>query len=276
MLPEAKSQKLIYLAGDGESYVVSYQTGKLVGMINVDAIGACSDRNGNAFLTADKAVYEYAHGGTTPVATFSVAGDTNSCSADPSTGNLAVTIFEGSGGYNVALFKDASEPPITYSDDIDAYNCGYDKQGDLFVDGFGSSGTALTELPAGGGSFEDITVSPSITLDPGAVQWDGKYITVEGGAGEVKRPPVIYRLQVSGSGATVIGSSQLKLRRPHFTAQQSWIQGGVVVAPYSSPGHALASNLGIWPYPRGGKPLVSFKNFNSDLNSVAVSIAPMQ
>ena len=272
MLPEAKSEELVYLAGDGKSYVVSYRTGKLVGMIDNGAGGVCSDANGNVFLTTPNAVYEYAHGGTTPIASFSVAGDTNSCSVDPATGNLAVTVFDGSGGYNVAIFKDASGPPTTYSDDIDLPYCGYDKNGNLFTDGFGSSGTALTELPAGGGSFENITVSPSIALDPGTVQWDGRYITVEGGAGEVKRPPVIYRLRVSGSGARVIGTTRLKLRRPHFTAQLSWIQGGAILAPFSSPGHGLASNFGVWPYPRGGKPLMFFKKFNSYLNGVTVSI----
>jgi hypothetical protein len=76
MLPEAKSDDLLYVAqaGDREGvWVFSFPQGKLLGkLIGIsDAFGLCSDGSGNVFVTEADAgegeVLEYAHGGTSPL-----------------------------------------------------------------------------------------------------------------------------------------------------------------------------------------------------------------
>ena len=82
--------------------------GKLVGTFDVGFGGSygesgdCTDANGNVFISNDDNVFEYAHGGTEPIATLDLPGSNAiGCSVDPTTGNLAV-VFSGS-GKNVAV-----------------------------------------------------------------------------------------------------------------------------------------------------------------------------
>lgn len=112
MAPEATSEDLVYVTGGcGGTCVVSYPAGKIVGYLNLGNglnAGVCSDSGGNVYISNnresnDSEVVEYAHGGTTPKATFDLPGfDAAGCSVDPTTGNLAV-MFEGSGD-GVAIF----------------------------------------------------------------------------------------------------------------------------------------------------------------------------
>ena len=56
--------------------------------------GICSDASGNVFIEGDydqnAAIYEYAHGGTTPIAVLNDGSyDARDCAVDPTTGNLA-------------------------------------------------------------------------------------------------------------------------------------------------------------------------------------------
>jgi hypothetical protein len=65
--------------------------------------GDCSNRTGDVFVPNNTEVFEYAHGGTSPIATLSLPGNSGAaCSIDPSTGNLAV-VFSGSDA-DVAIF----------------------------------------------------------------------------------------------------------------------------------------------------------------------------
>ena len=79
--------------------------------------------------------------------------------------------------------------------------CGYDSNGNLFVDGVNdSSAFVLAELPKGSGSFTNIDFTQKIEW-PGGVQWDGKFIAV----GDTDTG-TIYRTNAAG---TVKGSTQL-------------------------------------------------------------------
>src|ERR1700688_4758776 len=88
----ASSGALIYATGGcGGTCILSYPQGKLVGSFSTFGGGVCSDAQGNVFLTHNGTVYEFAHGGTTPIATLSLPGNSAvGCSVDPVTGNLAV------------------------------------------------------------------------------------------------------------------------------------------------------------------------------------------
>jgi hypothetical protein len=86
----------------------------------------------------------------------------------------------------------------------EAFFEGDDDRGNRFLDGFNGSGAfGLVELPKGSSRFEPIATSNTVEF-PGAMQWDGKYLTV--GDQEVG---VIYQYAVSGTTATLEGSVSL-------------------------------------------------------------------
>ncbi len=269
MLPEAKSQDLIYATGAcGGVCIVSYSKGKLVGTITLSGGligGDCSDAKGDVFVANDSQVLEFAHGGTTPIATLPLPGaGAYGCSVDSITGNLAVT-FIGS-GVNVAIFPGASGTPALYNTLVGEYYCGYDDAGNLFASGHNGSPSALSELPRGGSAFNILSVNRKLG-HPGQVQWDGNHITYETLNG---RAINILRLSISGSGAKVVGVTQIK--NPE-SAGQSWITGTRVIVPYSTKGQ-LKNRLGLWEYPKGGKVVVVYGEWQPEFVGVTLSVAP--
>lgn len=102
MLSRAQNMNLLYVSDQdapGKLLAFSYPQGELVGEVTVPSDypgGLCSDSVGDVFVTtfgpySQSYVYEYAHGGTEPIATLVDPGDSNGCAIDPKTGNLAVT-----------------------------------------------------------------------------------------------------------------------------------------------------------------------------------------
>lgn len=280
MLPEAKSEDLLYADASGQNagdvYVFSYPKGKLVGTImQANAQyqqGLCSDAKGHVFVTtlsdgdSGGNIYEYAHGETTPVNVLSENGVWPwGCSVDPSSGDLAVTSINlGSLNSFVEVYRGAGGTPKLYSDNtiINYMFCGYDNKGNLFIDGSGSgSRVYLAELPRGSGTLADVTLDKTINWY-GQIQWDGTRITIE------DRPDsALYRLKVSGSTATIVGTTPLK-QWTDAAAAQSWIQNGVIIQPNGNG----ATEIGFWRYPAGGNPITSISS-PASLFGVTVSIA---
>jgi hypothetical protein len=250
MLPGTSSgADLLYVAGrSGAVYVVTYPQGQLIGELSLptgpNSGGICSDSDGDIFVPDGREIVEYAHGGTQPIATLSEDGGIAvGCSVDQTTGNLAVTNeinypYEG----NVAIYADAQGTPTYYSDSRirDPYFCGYDNEGDLFIDG----GGGFAELPSGSGNFTNIKLNKKHIAE-GQVQWDGTYITATS-----INANKIYRLSISGSTGKVVSTTLLK-GPGRNTASQSWIQGSTIIAPIG-PGH-LNNRVGFWKYPVGSK-----------------------
>ncbi|HEY6485630.1 MAG TPA: hypothetical protein VIX83_04515 [Candidatus Cybelea sp.] len=243
--PGSSSADLLYITGGCEgTCVVSYPGGTLVGSIGFGDTAPCADSRGNVYIPQQSQVQEYPHGGTTPIATFSAGHFINGCSVDPTTGNLAVV-----GGATVTVFTSSSGFSFTYTIDASDY-CGYDNNGNLFVDGQSSSGTALYELPAGGQAFEQLTLSEPLGGNPFQVQWDGRYLSIE----EWGAPTIsFYRLSISGLKATVVKKIRIRgLRRGNL----SWINAGKVFIPMTRQGHESNTNrVGVWRYPKGGRAL---------------------
>jgi hypothetical protein len=259
MLPEAVGRDLLYITkpfypGPRDAYVYTYPQGKLVGRLA--GLGApegeCVDKEGNVFIvnsyvdTYDSAVYEYAHGGTSPIATLYIpyAGATG-CSIDPTSEKLAVS--GGSRAAVVSIFaykpKRGWRFPKTYTVPNTSYGsfCGYDAKGNLYFDGTNQSQAfELAELPSGSDSFTTVTLNQSISA-PGQVQWHDKYLAI-GDAGV--SPSVIYQFSISGSSATEVGSTTLSGSK---RVEQFWIQGNAVIGPDYS-----GTDAGFWPYPSGG------------------------
>jgi hypothetical protein len=261
MLPEARSEDLLYTSNDdGDVYVYSYPAFKQVGelQLNEATQGLCVDKQSDVFVpawTGDVStltgyIYEYAHGGTQPIATLSDPGALNtSCSVDPTTGNLAVTNAYQSGyDYgNVAIYPNASGSPTTYVvTDIEPGWSAYDGNGDLFVDGYhGGSASPLAELPKGSSTFSSVTLNKSISTE--SLQWEKGYLTIASATNNLG-PLYIYRVHISASQGTIVGSTALTMRHLGYDGNgQYWIQGDRVL------GAGLRhSRLQIWRYPAGG------------------------
>lgn len=251
----ATSGDLLYAVGGNGIIILSYPEGSKVGTLTTD-IGQnlCVDASsGSVFAVNDREIFEYAHGGTEPIATLnspSSGYDLMGCAVDPSTGNLAVAALNLDHKPSAVLvYPAAKNPPAIYSDSNarEFDYCGYDGDGNLFVDGATySAAPLLDELSDGSSALQEITVNRRTSNGP--VQWDGSYLTIE-----APSPPTIYRIKVSGSVGTVVGKTkirrdQTKTRKPYYSL--TWIEGSLVIAAEGPRNKFLA----YWNYPTGGKP----------------------
>lgn len=292
MLPEAKNEALLYVAPLNLAInVYTYPKAKLVGSItlgnNYYPSGTpCTDTHGNLFVPAytydggNGAVYEYAHGGTSPIA---VLADSTfapqACSVDPTTGNLAVVNGYEVSHYrygNVAIYPSAQGNPIIYSDPaLQRYVApAYDNKGNLFVTGYGAGPSflfVLAELAAGGDTFVNVTVNETaFQLGPGDIQWDGKYLAISSEKDNVAGSMILYRLKVEGSSASIVKT--IRLRNWKYSLCDFWIQGSTIISNAGGK-HAHWKRVVFWQYPHGGE-LVSYFSAHGYALGVAVSVAP--
>ena len=152
MLPEAKAENLLYVADYGVGVIVySYRPWRIkyVGLLSTpqQAEGECVDKAQNIFVTAGPyGIFEYAHGGTSPIAILGAPDDEPlNCSIDPTTGNLAVVGSPYIGGSDgVAIYKKARGRPTFYADSgFGDYECGYDDKGNLLLVAMSSAATSI-------------------------------------------------------------------------------------------------------------------------------------
>lgn len=268
---------LLYVGANRTVEVFTFPDGTNQGAFEVPGPidDTCSDSKGNVFVTmlvktSGKPrgfIYEYAHGGTSPIATLN-APDHNvplDCSSDPTTGNLAVT-NQNIENYtpSVAVYAKASGKPKIYkSPALDADpQCGYDNGGNLFVT---SSGNIGAELPKGKLSFNKITLDRTLGIVK-HVQWDGKYFALQSfevshrhGEKLLER---VYRFQVSGSIGKIVGTSYFD-GWPEKVSGDSWLQTDTIVA-------TPLGEIGFWKYPAGGK---AFKTIHPSVHADAVTVS---
>ena len=90
MLPEAKSEDLLYVSAYSDVLVYTYPGGKQVGDLKgfTSAAGECVDSKGNVFITAFKprGANEYAHGGTKRIGHFQADAIPLACAINPKSG----------------------------------------------------------------------------------------------------------------------------------------------------------------------------------------------
>lgn len=255
-------------------YIFSYPEFALVATVQQQGFGVCSDTLGNVWVgdSQNNRVLEYAHGGTMPIETLN---DPNqlpaNCSVDPSSGNLAVVnrAFNGATG-SFSVYLNAKGTPTIYTDPniFDTYFCGYDNNGNLFVDGSTKVGApVLAVLPKGSSDFITLTLNKQIVV-LGPIQWDGSYITIQD-----RRKHKIYRLSVTGSSAIVVGSTRIEQWRTADPRPGAQIFNGTFVAPTTKRSY----KIGLWSYPAGGRPLNVFAvlpKHEARFRALTVSVAP--
>jgi hypothetical protein len=284
MLPEASGQDILYISSNdrGNVYAYTYPQGQLVGTLTGFGypFGECTDAAGDVFIITDSSltkaypstIYEYAHGGTTPIATLSDPNRALGCAVDPTTGNLAAS------GGGIAIYKHASGKPKLYRFSVGLWYCGFDDKGNLYTSTINehyADRARLLRLSAGGSRLEPISMDASVYWQPAlgpSVQWRGKYLTVS--SIPYRKPMTIYRLRISGSRATVVGSTTLSDETGNVYHGQTWIQGDTVIGVGAW--KRSYENALFWPYPRGGEPEQAIKKVGDlklDLWGVVVSVA---
>lgn len=264
----------------GSGFVFAYPGGGMVAEFVVPKAkhvwGACADEIGNVFVTAERSarssvVYEYAHGGTAPVATLRddgyVAGG---CSSDPVSGDLAVTSYSlhANAKNNVALYSPGRGRPRRFFDaDLSPAFCAFDEAGNLFVDGEGS--VQLAELRKGGSALETLRLD-RVLVRPGGIEWDGRDLAIEEG-GFARKFSAIDRVRLTGSNGNVartIHLHGLANRGATFT-----LDGPAIL----SAGGQQDTGIGEWSYPGGGRVRKVFRAHHirgDSIYGVAISLAP--
>ncbi len=290
MSPGAKSKDLLYVSSfQNDSVIVySYPQGALVGTLTgfAEPDGVCTDKKGNVWIVNNEDVggedaVEYKHGGTSPIATVAEPGEILvGCSVDPTTGNLAVTNIEtyGSGAGSVAIFAHAKGDAKLYTVPkmSSPYWCGYDNNGNLFVDGRDASEqTRFAELPKGKTTFTNILLKGPSIIFPGDVVWDGKYVAIGDQQYQRVGSPPEYDsaiFQTTGAGGKIVHTTVLKDTND---VVGFWIQGNTVIAADKSPySYSAPDNVAFFKYPGGGAASKLLKKGLDQPYGVALSVAP--
>lgn len=258
----ASRTRLLYVTDptDGDAYVLSLPTGKLVGKLTGfdQPLGDCVDAEGNVFIAISQSaqIREFKHGSK---AAFNVLDDSGyyplGCSVDPTTGNLAVTNIISRGSHSdpgsVAIYTKAKGTPKYYTDaGIYLYGyCAYDQTGNLYIDGIARNhDPQVAELPKGGKAFQSITLNQSLGgKNVSTLQWDGTSLAIAS-----QSSAVIYQFAISGSSGTEVGSTTLK---GESSILAFWIQptkkGQTLYAPVFQ--NQSIGDVGVYHYPAGGK-----------------------
>jgi hypothetical protein len=211
---------------------------KLVSIPYVHLHGACSDPSGHVFVTQHGAsgsgeVIEFAHAGTSAVATLSDTGMATACAYDRSTGNLAVAnIYDadapGGPGPDIAVYADETGMPTLYADPFSdsIRSCSYDPSGNLFIGGVRRHGHfVLEELPRGSNTVKAITIDQRIGREHRSedVQWHHGSLFVMSVDHRRDHSTHVFVLNISGSTATVKGTIRLHTVNANEKATGPWM-----------------------------------------------------
>lgn len=274
----SSGQSLLYVSSpdQGKVYTYTYPGGKpqvtLSGMTAPS--GECVDAAGDVFIVAlasptatSSEIFEYAHGGTSPIATLSDPGHASGCSISAGSGNLAVAnIYDSSNPYNsengsVAIFQTAGgTPTLYYPSEFGILSCGYDNKDNLYL-AVSSSQAHVAQLARIAKSDSTIALlSLNATIEDyndfqPSVQWDGKHLTVTSNSG-FGTPVAVYQLRISGSNAKVVGTTLLHSHKDHHGGQ-SWIARNRIVGIAYLKG---SGGVALWRYPEGGQPIQQIKH----------------
>lgn len=271
MAPAASTGNLLYVsdAGTSEIDVYSYPERVKVGQLTGLGVpgGLCVDGAGDIFVTniaasGTSSIVEFAHGGTTPIQTLNDPGmEPSGCAVNPVTGDLAVANYRpynhssgcGNGRGNILIYPEAKGSPRSHkAPGITHFSyCAYDNRGTLYADGYGrrSHSFELAELPKSGDQLEKIqihwTYSKPEIIDPGGVQWDGKFLAIGYPQGE-NITPSVYRVDPSNGHI----ASVLTLNKSQSVLQY-FIDGKVLIAP--NRGRSDTGQIFFYGYPKGDK-----------------------
>jgi hypothetical protein len=151
MDPGAAGHDLLYVTNpDGVVNVYRYWQHTLVGVLTSfnQPEGECADGAGNVYIAdyGAKKVFEYAHGGKSPIDTFDTSPYAPfGCAVNMRNGDLAVANYHDQGG-NIEIYRRAKGEPVIYAYPHVAgfRSVAYDNNGDLLAtdgNGYSTAGT---------------------------------------------------------------------------------------------------------------------------------------
>ncbi len=256
MMPAAqKASSLLYISNWGTSDVTVYTYADGGGLVLVGTLtgfslpgGLCSDSKGNVWIpdVNSRRLYEYAHGGTSPIETIQQSsGYPYDCAVDPTTGNLAVASQHPNGKYQsysvVYVYPKGSKTARRYSTVHGfkyVYFVAYDNASNLYADGtpcfrdncyYERNGPpGLYKLPNGGSEFERLDLRGATLHQPTAINWVKPTLLLGDRNFQNQGTSGAYKVFVSGSKATVVGTL------PFDGTQQAYgfsRRAGLVVVP---------------------------------------------
>ena len=246
MLPETKTTSLLYVSNAGTSDVTiyTYLDGKglvLVGQLTGFSFptGMCTDSAGDVWIPDydTRKIQEFAHGGTSPIFTISERiGHPYDCAIDPNTGNLAVANQQPGNKHDldgqVIVYPRGSHQGQAYQPEhgfSEVDFLAYDNKSNLFADGAENDyGNGLFKLAKGATELTPLTISGATLYGPGAVNWIKPTLLVGDQNLGNKGTPGAYKLFISGSTATVVGSLTFAGTQQMYGF---WRRAGRVVVP---------------------------------------------
>ena len=264
VLPEARSQNLLYVSGNAAYvYIFSFPKGKLVGTLTgfQEVAGVCADAAGNVWVanSADFDLIEYAHGGTSPIATLSdYESYPFSCSVNRQNADLAVSnifsIKQGEVG-SIVVYPSATGTPRLYTDSKvpECYFVAYGPEGKIYFDGTGyGSNFEMARLYRG--RFTPIVISGATITSPGSVQYAEGSLTI--GGADSAGDAIIYRITDQG---VVTGETTLA-GRFSCTSYEIWKTYAICASG--------DGNVPIYKYPAGGSPIETVGAFTNPFQVV--------
>jgi hypothetical protein len=280
MLPQKKMSNILMYVEDqdtGDEYVYNYPSGGTVGILSgVSGVeGSCVDAKGDVYFAEfdSGTLVEYAHGGKTPIKTYSPGGTTIGCSVD-SKGDVSTTSFDPGGVIVYAKGNPKDGTTYTGANCTYIWPMGYDDKDNLIGVGEDSSGShVVCALLAGSKSLTTLTTQ-GITIDfPGGSIWDGKHIALgdqeAGGTDQTGLWPSTL------SGTTISSSKEVTFSAscyndyvddpdPFVLGNKNTPidnkQGKAMIGPnlWCAEEGGSGGGVNVWHYPGGGSP---FKNF---------------
>ncbi len=249
------TRNLLYVAtGSLSVQVLTYPQGKPIGSLGVGGY-LCSDRFGNVFVSGADGisyVWVFPHGSGAPIATLYNPQSPGGCSVDETSENVAVAdsdsramvIFPYNGNHRWRLAHQYKNPNMRAS-----IYCTYDPEGNLFVDGYSTSGSfILVELRKRSSRLTAITLD-RVIHSPGSLQWDRNDLVVEDAGASRSSAAVIYRFAINGSHGQKVSATALTDSEGDG---QFLINGSTVIGPLS---YNSAEGIGLWRFPSGGAPV---------------------
>jgi hypothetical protein len=205
------------------------------------------------------------------LATLADAGQTPVGCALDEQGDLAVSNI-GIGGDrpgSVSIWKNATGNPTNFAlpGGAQAYFVAYDPQGNVFVDsltvhGVKSGAFSLFELVKGASTFTPIRVAGATINYPGGLQYADNALAIGDQSGSPGYS-VIYQTHISGSTATVVGTTDLDYATD--AVQTCITPFGTIIVPDAGDG-----NVQIYRYPAGGTPIDTVVGFDVPVGSALI------
>lgn len=239
--------------------------------------GLCADTQSNVWIvdTAHKKIYEYSRSGSLLKTINDDLGYPASCAINPRDGDLAITNIWGSvNPYepgNLIIYKHATGTPETYTlkNLFGYYFVGYDRKGDLFLDGCDTGpcqdgGTfAFAELPNHGTALQPVQIVGGTIYFGGFIDGysEGDDLLVGDQACGGAITTCVYQVAVAGFVGTIKTSTSLHnatgglacdVNYAVLTRSNASLAGGDAEFSASQCPSYTASGTYRWKFPAGG------------------------